>query len=76
MSAIDFDSEKSPFTPSGDLEDESNLNEILMESHGVDTDDDAADEQNFASEELFDDEAAKGLDGEAEDGEEESEDDD
>ncbi len=34
MASIEFDNEKSPFTSSGDLEDESNLEEILMDRHG------------------------------------------
>ena len=34
MASIEHDNEKSPFTSSGDLEDESNLEEILMDRHG------------------------------------------
>jgi len=34
MAPNNLDSEKSPFTSSGDLEDESNLNEILMDRSG------------------------------------------
>ncbi|MFH0920152.1 MAG: hypothetical protein V1913_07295 [Fibrobacterota bacterium] len=31
MAALDYDDDRSPFTSAGDLEDESNLDEILME---------------------------------------------
>jgi hypothetical protein len=72
MSVIDYENEKSPFTPSGDLQDESNLNEILMDLTEDDDDDVAEpgeieeiDDDGVADDEIDDEETEE--DGESAD---------
>ncbi len=47
-----YKDDDSPFTPSGDLEDESTLDEILMDGDDEDDDDKEYEGENFADTEL------------------------